>query len=889
MRVTTAHCFLERVLFPITVHSTEKPAMPNQAVNPDIETLARRLAEVEESGEVPEGSTLDVLRADLDSLEMQLRAPVQREPYEDESACERALVAVRRIGRDPSFSTVRRAEESLIEVAAEFESPKTGQKLGQYRLLEHVGLGGMGTVYKALHVKLEKVVALKVLPADRLRDPQAVWRFEREMRAVGKLQHPNIVAAHDAGEIDGTHFLVMELVDGEDVAELVRRRGPLPVHEACDIIRQAALGLQHAHEHGLVHRDIKPSNLIVSAGASTFQAGADTGDPPQVKVLDLGLALLHEAQQGASHEVTSTGQIVGTVDYMAPEQGADTHGVDIRADIYSLGATLYKLLTGRAPFETSEFGSVIAKLAALASTAPEQVRSLRPEVPVELARIVHRMLGKQPRDRYATPIEVAQALEPFARRPAKSLVSPANEETAGIVQTGTASTVVVEKPQAPDHEPTHAGPARSASHGPPRSRKWMFAGGLAGVLLAVAVFRFVTRDGTIVVQLRDAQDVEVHVDGQSSAIAATSDDGRKLKVSIAPGERTISVFTTDGTELSTSVGREPVRIRAGKECEIEAWLEKPAKPQTADTPVPPPENDEDSERQVAEWVLQRGGTLSLNSGDLQASIPEELPVEPFRVLHVFLTGVPDLHGSELSALQQLTSPKLLSLEGSGVTDDDLESVARLTTLRDISLFGCERIDGSGIAQLMSLPFLRSLQLGRTAITDDALVTINEFPALERLGVSDSAVTDTGLSHVADSPTLKALAIANTGITGDDLQLLHLRSSQWEELALSGDQVSPAGAMHLHNLAALRQLLVVNHCDLGLIKPLTSITDLRIKGGFGTQDVAVLSEFRHLKSLHIRYAQFTEEDVQTLRDALPECRIESDFGTFEPTVVDATAN
>src|SRR5262249_40919805 len=175
--------------------------------------------------------------------------------------------------------------------------------LGHYRLVAKLGEGGMGAVYKAVHTKLERVVALKVLPAERLADPQAVTRFEREMRAVGKLQHPNIVAAHDAGEIDGTHYLVMELVEGSDLARLVRDRGPLPIAEACELIRQAALGLAHAHEHGLVHRDIKPSNLMLARAA---QSSA----PPTVKVLDLGLALLSDGHVEAAGELTSTGQVM---------------------------------------------------------------------------------------------------------------------------------------------------------------------------------------------------------------------------------------------------------------------------------------------------------------------------------------------------------------------------------------------------------------------------------------------------------------------------------------------------------------------------------------------------------------------------------------------------
>lgn len=228
-----------------------------------------------------------------------------------------------------------------------------------------LGSGGMGTVYRAVHRKLNRTVALKLLPQDRFQSRDAVARFEREMQAVGMLQHPNIVAAHDAGEVDSCHFLVMELVDGEDIGHLLSRTGPLPIAEACEIARQAALGLQHIFENGLVHRDIKPSNLML---ASPRQRNAQ----PTVKILDLGLALLDPNQLGAPRELTSTGQVMGTVDYMAPEQGLDTHSVDIRADLYSLGATLYKLLTGRAPLEDPRYNSMMKRLIALDRDQPDR-------------------------------------------------------------------------------------------------------------------------------------------------------------------------------------------------------------------------------------------------------------------------------------------------------------------------------------------------------------------------------------------------------------------------------------------------------------------------------------------------------------------------------------
>jgi len=278
------------------------------------------------------------------------------------------------------------------------------ETLGEYQLLEELGRGGMGRVYKALQTKLDRVVAVKILPRGRVGDRQAITRFEREMKAVGRLAHPNIVQAHDAREIDDTPVLIMEFVDGLDLAEMVRRLGPLPVADACELVRRTAVALQCAHEHGLVHRDIKPSNIMLARSG-------------EVKLLDLGLARFY-AEGGASlppEEMTGTGQAMGTADYMAPEQVSDSRTVDIRADLYSLGCTLYKLVSGQAPFSGPDYRSTISKLNAHVSQPVPPVRRLVPDVPEKLVAILDRLLAKDPGDRFATPADVAAALEPFCR------------------------------------------------------------------------------------------------------------------------------------------------------------------------------------------------------------------------------------------------------------------------------------------------------------------------------------------------------------------------------------------------------------------------------------------------------------------------------------------
>lgn len=269
--------------------------------------------------------------------------------------------------------------------------------LGSYVLLERLGQGGMGTVFKARNWKYGRIVALKVIRKERLDNPEAIRRFEREVRAVAALAHPNIVHAHDADQVAGTHLLVMDYVEGTDLARLVKKNGPLPAAQACEYIRQTALGLQHAHERGLVHRDIKPGNLLVTA------------DGAVVKILDLGLARLDQPpiDGGRSTLVTQEGTVVGTPDYLAPEQARQSHTADIRADLYSLGCVFYCLLTGRPPFPG---GSIMDKILKHQSQQPKPLEQMRPDVPPRVAAIVRKLMAKKPEERYQAPMEVATAL-----------------------------------------------------------------------------------------------------------------------------------------------------------------------------------------------------------------------------------------------------------------------------------------------------------------------------------------------------------------------------------------------------------------------------------------------------------------------------------------------
>jgi WD40 repeat protein/serine/threonine protein kinase len=272
----------------------------------------------------------------------------------------------------------------------------SGLLLGSYVLVEKLGEGGMGTVFKARNWKLDRVVALKLIRKERLARADAVQRFRREIRAAAQLDHPNLVHALDADEVGGIHFFVMEFVAGTDLSRWVKQSGVPGVDRACDFIRQAALGLQHAHERGLVHRDLKPGNLLLTADGT-------------VKVLDFGLARLDaEAGQDSASGLTAEGAQMGTADYMAPEQALDAHLVDHRADLYSLGCALYFLLVGKAPFAGGSFAQKVDKHR---HDEAVPVERLRPDVPPAVAAVLRRLMAKRPEARVQSAAELVSLLE----------------------------------------------------------------------------------------------------------------------------------------------------------------------------------------------------------------------------------------------------------------------------------------------------------------------------------------------------------------------------------------------------------------------------------------------------------------------------------------------
>ncbi len=334
-----------------------------------------------------------------DALVEAMRSAPDSAPFAEELSCRQGLARAMELGALFGHSVPTTGPTATAEPSV--ESSRL-HELRDYELGEMLGRGGMGTVYRARHRKLDRIVAIKLINTHLEGGSPRIARFEQEMRAAGQLDHPNIVRATDAGEVDGIPYLAMEFVDGMDLAQWVERHGPLRSANACEIIVQAAHGLQHAHEHGLVHRDIKPANLMLTVDG-------------RVKVLDLGIALLrgHELREATDDAVGGRPTLMGTVSFMAPEQFDELATSDIRTDIYSLGGTLFFLLTGQTPWNVEHNQTWNTRPVPWPEAITSRLQADQRDIPAELISVILRMLAPEPSERFARPCDVIEALRAF--------------------------------------------------------------------------------------------------------------------------------------------------------------------------------------------------------------------------------------------------------------------------------------------------------------------------------------------------------------------------------------------------------------------------------------------------------------------------------------------
>ena len=723
--------------------------MPNPT-NQDFDLLISELAKADERhGDSPgtaDGSTIHDLKAELDTLELELRAASPIDQYEKEQECQRAVQIVEQLYREV---------QPHLETIIDEQTICAWEKIGPYQLVSKLGAGGMGEVYKAIHTKLKRVVAVKVLRADRVRDASAVARFEREMEAVGRLQHPNIVTAHDAGEADSVHYLVMEYVDGIDLSKLVRRVGPLDAPEACEIVHQCALALQKAHENNMVHRDVKPSNLMLSKDQH--------GERTVVKVLDLGLARL--ANEGQDRELTSKGQVMGTLNYMAPEQGDDSHEVDIRADIYSLGATLFELLSGKPPFTGENYNTPIKVLTAKLSDSYPSVSAFRADLPEEVVDIVDRMMAKNPIDRFATPRDVADEVMPLAKNADLGrLLTKASSPNGGPAEFGVLASTKAGTSGAEEIKTLGRNHASTTKDPKREQRQTLEIGRFLGNRIAVVatalsafvilgiVFSIKTSYGEITVKLGDgvgADDVQVEVEQNGNVHLIDKSDN--WSVDLADGvwnvrlkggddrfelDKSSVTIRRSGNELVTvslktsddkREGRNPENAAANADQIVTDWLRTLTHKRFRVTGV------DITTGEVRDWTTdhpQIPGNADLPRGGVLMS-------------HLYVYHANPIGHQVVKALSELTNPVELDLE-INVSDDFVRefSVGHLPSLRTLKIRSLEKqIVGETLGLLLKpAPKITQLELQNCVARGEVFFgPIADCSDLERL------ILDTGAS------------------------------------------------------------------------------------------------------------------------------------------------
>jgi serine/threonine protein kinase/formylglycine-generating enzyme required for sulfatase activity len=421
--------------------------------------------------------------------------------------------------------------------------------LGNYLLLEKIGQGGMGAVYKAEHRRMKRTVAVKMLLTDRLKNAAAAARFQREVEAAAKLEHPNIVTAFDADNANGVHLLVMQYVEGSDLSALVKKNGPFSIEQAVDYILQAAKGLEFAHKKGVVHRDIKPANLLLNTEGT-------------VKILDMGLARIEAVGDAAPQaELTNTGNVMGTVDYMAPEQALDTKTADARADIYSLGCSLFYLLTGRATYQGD---TVVKKILAHREHPIPSIRGFRPEVPEQIEVVFSKMVAKNVEDRYQTMTNVIDNLDRCGTRHEQSF----NGQPLFSSLSDTGLTDFLKEVAAAAPRPVAVKKKSAPAENWAKNKKvLLIASGILGVLiLAGVILNLKTKEGMLVVEVNEP-DVEVQVLSEEGKIELTRKGEKSpITISVVPGEHRLKV-TKDGFTVFAenfeieSGGTKPIKAR----------------------------------------------------------------------------------------------------------------------------------------------------------------------------------------------------------------------------------------------------------------------------------------------------------------------------------------
>lgn len=676
-------------------------------------------------------------RAQLEAFDRTLRQRWPQSEFNDTPQLARTSLA---IGEPPN--------EEFGPRRSDFSD---GQKFGPYRIVRKIGEGGMGAVYQAVQEHLGKSVAIKVLSPKLVHDDDVVARFRREMKAAGQIEHPHVVRAMDAGEIDGTHYLVTEFVDGTDLSKLVQTNGPVSVRDACHIISQAAEALSAAHAQGFIHRDIKPSNLMLTAGG-------------QVKLLDLGLTRLVSDNESLTTELTEAGNTFGTPDYMAPEQWEDAREADPRTDLYALGCTLFFLLIGRAPFAIDRYRSAYNKMKAHSDAEIPDATNLREDIPAELAAVIRKLLAKRREDRFQTAAELSLAI--------------------ATIEAGMLS----------DTEPQIAKPGFAKA---PVPQAWRTRLALSLIAISIVVVAALT--------LHRVFNTEKPNNASSSDVLPEITSGETLpakKLSVAtesnldphhaaaewvlslstPGIRGVQIaFETDPT------GTQAKALKPGERIPEEPFRILGLQVDSSEI------TDADLSRFIAPLSGSIGGLALTSPNVTRASIPTIKRLE--KLLFLTLNGT-NLDGSQcvevfsaLPTLSEITisgeqftpelgdfvrsTKRIVGVGLHGGNDAQLRQLMSASQLTRLWFVGNSKAESASWRELSrQLPNLNYLDLQTSNVTDADLVELARCRKLGHLALQATNITDAGLMALRNCPSLTSLFLHKTQVTEAGVQSFH---------------------------------------------------------------------------------------------------------------------
>ena len=588
---------------------------------------------------------------------------------------------------------VQQSKLTRYQAAAIYQGKTKGLVLGDYVVLDKLGAGGMGTVYKATQRSTGQTVALKVLST--IRSPDSAKRFQRESQMAARLNHPNIVRASEATVFNQQHYFVMEYVEGVDLSNYLRKHGPLPWQQAVQCIVQAARALEYAHSQGVIHRDIKPGNLFLTRDGV-------------IKILDMGLARLNEAadvMNGEAHGgLTQTGQVMGTVDYMAPEQALHAKHADARADIYGLGCSLYRLIAGELPFQGE---SAVEKILAHREQPIPYLRAVKSDVPPSLDAVVQRMLAKRPDDRFQTMRELADALENVTSVPATS--------TPIALPVAVSYAPVSSAAWSPAPAFTESASNVTAIHSQ-RSRRYApLIYSAAAVIVAVgagmATFQWARQRESQVAEQPAKVAPPMVSPAQASLTSKSSSPPPATIIGLPkPKPPIVASVKVAAPNPPSATAPQPAPARSAPVATVAAAKATSPSPVATSSPARPVIDPAEAalHRQYAEGLFRIGGRAQCewSGGSVLVDSADKLPYAPFRVTHVSLSysWPQPLRDADLRELTALPSLRSLSIDGR----DNQLSPAGVSMLCK-QLPDLEQLTGSGTKARFDVPRFQGLR------------------------------------------------------------------------------------------------------------------------------------------------------------------------------------